>query len=99
MDDTLTMKMERDKRELDPVQEQEAGLTNTPVNDALQSEVDLSEHDESSEEFDEEHKHVDYSNYNKAQFVGLIKELTKENNFQKVEAVIREIKPLYDEMR
>lgn len=92
--------MERDKRELEPVQEQEAGLTNTQVKSALHSEVDLSEHDESSVELmEEEHKHVDYSNFTKAEFVNLIKEVSKESNFQKVESIIREIKPLYDEIK
>jgi hypothetical protein len=96
--DSLTM--ERDKRELEPVQEQEAGLTNTQVKSALHSEVDLSEHDESSVELmEEEHKHVDYSNFTKAEFVNLIKEVSKESNFQKVESIIREIKPLYDEIK
>jgi hypothetical protein len=96
--DSLTM--ERDKRELEPVQEQEAGLTNTQVKGALHSEVDLSEHDESSVELmEEEHKHVDYSNFTKAEFVNLIKEVSKESNFQKVESIIREIKPLYDEIK
>ena len=92
--------MERDKRELEPVHEQEAGLTNTQVKGALQSEVDLSEHDESSVELlEEEHKHVDYTNFTKAQFVHLIKELSRDTNFQKVESILKEIKPLYDEIK
>lgn len=99
MDTTLTMEMEKDKRELEPVQEQGAGLTNTQNKVALHSEVDLSEHEEHVEEFEEEHKHVDYSNFTKAQFVELIKDLAKDTHFQKVENVIREIKPLYDEIR
>ena len=99
MDTSLTMEMERDKRALEPVQEQGAGLTNTQEKIALQSEVDLSENDESTDIFDEEHKHVDYSNFSKAQFVGLIKDLTKDTHHQRVEAIIREIKPLYDEIR
>jgi hypothetical protein len=94
------MEMERDKRELEPVHEQGAGLTNTQEKIALHSEVDLSEHDESPvEDLDEEHKHIDYSNFTKAQFVNLIKDLVKESQFQKVEAVLKEIKPLYDEIR
>ncbi len=99
MDTSLTMEMEKDKRELEPVQEQGAGLTNTHTKVALHSEVDLSEHDEHADEFEEEHKHVDYSNFTKAQFVDLIKDLAKDTQLQKVENVIREIKPLYDEIR
>jgi hypothetical protein len=96
--DSLTM--ERDKRELEPVHEQEAGLPNTQVKGALQSEVDLSEHDESAVELmEEEHKHVDYTNFTKAQFVALIKDVVKDTNFQKVESIVREVKPLYDEIK
>jgi Skp family chaperone for outer membrane proteins len=97
--DSLTMEMERDKRELEPVQEQGAGLTNTQQKVALHSEVDLADHEESVDDFEDEHKHVDYTNFTKAQFVGLIKELVKETNHQKVESVIREIKPLFDEIK
>lgn len=97
---SATMEMERDKRELEPVHEQGAGLTNTQEKIALHSEVDLSEHDESStDDLDEEHKHVDYSNFTKAQFVDLIKDLVKESQFQKIETTVKEIKPLYDEIR
>lgn len=93
------MEMERDKRELAPLQEAGAGLTNTQEKVALQSEVDLTEHDEPVEDFEEEHKHVDYSNFTKAQFVALIKDLAKDTNHTKVEAILKEIKPLYDEIR
>lgn len=96
--DLLTM--ERDKRELEPVHEQAAGLANTQIQRALHSEVDLSEHDESAVELmEEEHKHVDYTNYTKAQLVNLIKEIAKDNNFQKTESILKEIKPLYDEIK
>lgn len=95
--DALTM--ERDKRELEPVQEQEAGLTNTQEKVALHSEIDLSEHGESVEDFEDEHKHVDYSNFTKAQLASLVKDLSKETNYLKVESVLKEIKPLYDEIR
>ncbi|HEY0653280.1 MAG TPA: DUF349 domain-containing protein [Chryseosolibacter sp.] len=97
--DSLTM--ERDKRELGPAQEQGAGLehAHTKAN-AIQSEIDLAEHDEHTEEIlEEEHKHVDYSNYTKAQFAELVKELSRESNTQKAESIVREIKPLYEEIR
>lgn len=93
------MEMERDKRELAPLKEPGAGLTNTQEKVALQSEVDLTEHEEPVEDFEEEHKHVDYSNFTKAQFVALIKDLTKDTNHTKVETILKEIKPLYDEIR
>jgi len=93
------MEMETDKRE-----EQEnahAGLSLNRGNGQLHSEVDLSEHDESlTETLDEDdHKHVDYSHFTKKELTDLIKELTKENNFKKVDAIIREIKPLFDDFR
>jgi hypothetical protein len=97
--DSLTM--ERDKRELGPAHEQGAGLEHAHTkHNAIHSEIDLAERDEHADEIiDEEHKHVDYSNFSKAQFAELVKELSKETNTQKVESIVREIKPLYDEMR
>ena len=102
MDDTLTMKMESDKKELETVQQQdqETGLTNTPAKDTLQSEIDLSEQGEPAADFDEdENKHIDYSNFSKAQLVAVVKDLTKDDNYQIVESIVREIKPLYDDIR
>ena len=90
------MDIDRDKRELEPVQDS-TGDKNPGK--SLQSEVDLSERDEHIEDYDDEHKHVDYSNFSKAQLVNVAKELAKENNFRKVEAILREIKPLYDDIR
>lgn len=95
------MDIEREKQELEQqhVQENEARPKNTAEKNALHSEVDLSEHDEHTEEYDEEHKHADYTNFTKDQFVALIKDLSKETNFRKVEAILKEIKPLYDEIK
>lgn len=93
------MEMETDKRE-----EQEnvhAGVSLDRGNGQLHSEVDLSEHGESLTETleDDEHKHVDYSHFSKKELADLIKELAKENNFKKIDSIIREIKPLFDEFR
>lgn len=87
--------MERDKQE---EQEQAMHSQSTDHGRTLQSEVDLSERDEIVEEHHDD-EHVDYSNYSKAQFAELIKELTKESNFKKVDNVLKEIKPLYDDIR
>ena len=95
--DTLAMDIDKDKRE--SVQDSGTQVKSDQGKNALHTEVDLSERDEQFEDYDEEHKHVDYSNYTKAQFVNLIKELAKENNFRKVEAVVKDIKPLYDELK
>ena len=96
--DSLTME---DKRETGPAQEQGAGLEHTHTrHNGIHSEVDLAEHDEHVDEvIEDEHRHVDYSNFSKAQFVELVKELARDNNTQKVESIVREIKPLYDEIR
>lgn len=90
-----------DKRETGPAQEQGAGLEHTHTrHNGIHSEVDLAERDEHVDEvIEDEHRHVDYSNFSKAQFVELVKELAKENNTQKVELIVREIRPLYDEIR
>lgn len=93
--DTLTMDIDRDKRD-----------ESAPAKDAavqghgehvLPAEED--HHEIHEESFDDTDHHVDYSSYTKAQLVDAVKELTKDNNFKKVDAALRDIKPLYDEMR
>ena len=88
--------MEREKRE-EQEHAHQAGLVNH--GNTLQSEVDLSEHEEASEEHHDEYHHVDYSNFSKQQFAELLKELSRDDNFKKVDLVIKEIKPLYDDIR
>src|SRR5688572_1904307 len=90
------MEMERDKRE-EQEHAHQAGLVNH--GSTLQSEVDLTEHDEASEEHHDEFHHVDYSNFTKQQFADLVKELSRADNFKKVDHILREIKPLYDDLR
>lgn len=89
------MEMERDKTEeqehVHPAHVSENGST-------LQSEIDLSERDESHDDHHEE-EHVDYSHFTKQQFADLIKELSKDENYKKVDNTLREIKPLFDEIR
>ncbi len=53
-------------------------------------EVDLQTH---------EIHHEDFSKYSKKDFVELIKELAKDDNFKKIDAVLKEVKPLYNEIR
>jgi hypothetical protein len=96
--DTLTMDIEKDKRD-ELGHEQGAGLQKNHGHHVSSSE-ELIEHDELSEEsLDDDQKHVDYSDYTKAQLVDVIKDLSKESNFKKVEAILKDIKPLYDEQR
>ena len=90
------MEMEREKRE-EQEHAHQGGLVNH--GSTLQSEVDLSEHDEASEEHHDEFHHVDYSNFTKQQFADLVKELSRDDNFKKVDHILREIKPLFDDIR
>jgi hypothetical protein len=90
------MEMEKEKRE-EQEHAHQGGLVNH--GSTLQSEVDLSEHDEASEEHHDEFHHVDYSNFTKQQFADLVKELSRDDNFKKVDHILREIKPLYDDLR
>jgi len=87
--------MEREKRE-----EQEHAHQNDLMHhgSTLQSEVDLSERDEASDEHHDDEA-VDYSDYTKEQLADLIKEISKDDNFKKVDHILREIKPLFDEVR
>lgn len=41
----------------------------------------------------------DYSHFTKADFVARVKDLAKEEDFRKVDAVLKELKPLFDEIR
>jgi len=94
------MEMERDNRnraEQDYIPG--AGVVNNHVNAVLQTEADLAERDETEHLREEDYGHVDYNHFTKAQFVNLIKELAKENNQKKTDRILREVKPLFDELR
>lgn len=54
----------------------------------------------------EEHDHIesheehpDYSTFTKKDFVELLKNLSGDNDFRKVDFILREVKPLFDELR
>ena len=103
--DSVTMEIDKSKRE-DLENVHEAAVAESHATKTLHTEADLTEHevfDESLEDEDHDHehdhKHVDYSNYSKAQLVGVVKDLAKENNFKKVDNTLKEIKPVYDEIR
>ncbi len=92
------MEMEREKI-VEQAHAHEAGVAENHVN-TLHSEADLSDRDETSDDHhDHDDHHVDYSNYTKQQLADLIKDLAKDENFKKVDNVLREIKPLYDDLR
>ncbi|MBL7857336.1 MAG: DUF349 domain-containing protein [Cyclobacteriaceae bacterium] len=91
------MEIEKEK-ELE--QAQGAGFEGDHVNGVIHSEVDLSEKDESSEgTLEDDHKQIDYSNYSKAQLTALITDLSKDDNIKKVDLILKEIKPFFDEIK
>lgn len=94
----IAMEIDKEKHELQQLQTR---LANTHGAVVLSSEADLIEHADNAEHDDayDDQKHTDYSEYSKKQLVDLIKELSREDNFKKVDHVLREIKPLYDELR
>lgn len=76
-----------------------AGVVDNHVNAVLQTEADLAEQDDSEHLQEEDYEHVDYSHFTKEQFVNLIKDLTKETDQKKTDRILREIKPLFDDMK
>src|SRR5690348_13436961 len=97
--DSFTMEIEKDKRD-EQNHVQEVGRTDSHSRSILNTEADLSERDESLDDNleDDEHRHVDYSNCSKGQLVALVKELARESDYKKVDRILKEIKPLYDEI-
>ena len=97
--DSFTMEIDKEKRDgLDHVEE--TGLSDSHRPKAPGGEADPSEREENFDENldDEDHRHVDYSHYTKAQLVALVKDLAKESNFKKVDNILKEIKPAHDEI-
>lgn len=97
--DSFTMEIEKGKRdELEHLHDPALSLTHGKT---LDTEADLAEREEAFDEGleDDDHKHVDYSHFSKAQLVAVVKELAKESNFKKVDQTLKEIKPAYDEVR
>lgn len=93
------MEMEREKLE-EQAHANEAGVAETHVN-TLHTEADLSDQDEAVEDHHDHHEevHADYSTYSKQQLAELVKDLAKEDNFKKVDNIVREVKPVYDDLR
>jgi len=46
-----------------------------------------------------EEKPIDFTTYKKLDFVNLVKDLSKEDNFKRIDSLLKEIKPLYDVIR
>jgi hypothetical protein len=90
------MEMEQDKRQ-EHDNGHDAGLAENHGHDS-HAEFEYTEPEEAAEEHSEE-EHIDYTGYSKPQLVNAIKDLAKEENFRRVDNILREIKPLYDDLR
>jgi Domain of Unknown Function (DUF349) len=74
----------------------EKSQTNATV---LNSEADLSDQSHGEHASEDELEHTDYSVFTKAQFVEHLKELVKGGDQSKLDRAIREVKPLFDELK
>src|SRR5690606_11115929 len=91
----LDMELENEKEERDSALNGE-GHVNAAV---LNSEADLSEPDHAEPAADEELEHIDYSTLSKGQWADHLKELLKEGAQRKLDQALREIRPLFDELK
>jgi len=71
----------------------------TNLDDGLSSSSDWGEERIIVADLPGESKPLDYSNFDKKEFVGLLKEAAAKNDFKRADELIREIKPLFDELR
>jgi hypothetical protein len=88
----IDMELEQDKQQ--DAHGPEAGVADKNENENHGHDLEFVEHEEAAEE-----EHVDYSGYSREQLAAVIKELSKEDNFKRVDAVLREIKPLFDDLK
>ena len=56
-------------------------------------------HSEETDHLEHHEEHADYSTFTKKDFVELLKNLSGDNDFRKVDFILREVKPLYDDLR
>lgn len=56
-------------------------------------------HEEEHEVETEDHHEVDYTGFTKSELVSAVKELAKDDNFKKVDQALKDIKPLFEEIR
>lgn len=89
------MELENEKDEKDSILSGESHA-NTSV---LNSESDLADQEHVEPSSEDELEHVDFSGFTKPQFVDHLKELVKEGNQRKLDHAIRDMKPLFDELK
>ncbi len=78
-------------------EEEPDNLANSSDYKKLDSEEDLEEKDHEDDEHEDEE--VDYTNLSKEELVELIKTLAKDERIMRSDKIVREIKPLFDEIR
>src|SRR6478736_2056863 len=78
---------------------QHNGNEPTNLGEGLSPSSDWTEEPILDTELATESKPIDYSNFDKKDFVGLLKEAAANNNFKRADELIREIKPLFDDIR
>jgi len=85
----------------DVLAKQEAGFVEAPSEaSAGESSRNVGEDiDAGTDEAEHLDEHADYTSFTKKDFVELLKSLSTENDFKKVDFILREVKPLYDELR
>lgn len=92
------MEMEKEIREEQNLAPSMAGRSHGIV--SANAEAENSEDDEQDHGHEEEdHKHEDYSGYTKKQFVDLVRDLSRAEDHTRADRVVREIKPLFDDIR
>ena len=74
-------------------------VVSSPVLGEAAHETSDSGEQEILDEAEEVHKVTDYSLFSKKDFVDLLQELSRDINIRKVDSVLRDIKPFYDEIR
>lgn len=83
----------------DVLTNQEEGFVDVPTSDSSRNVGEEIEAAPEEQEHLEQDEHADYSTFSKKDFVELLKALTAENDFRKVDFILREVKPLFDELR
>lgn len=92
------MEMEKEIREEKRLDPSIAGRSHGVM--SANAELDRSEEDDQDTgSHDEDHKQEDYSSFTKKQFVDLVKELSRSDDVARADRVLREVKPLFDDIR
>ena len=66
---------------------------------AAMDETDSEKETSVTSEVSEEHAHTDYTTFSKKELVEVVKELARHDDVRKADAIMKEVKPVFDEMR